>query len=44
MNESFAELLEESFANQNIKPGAILMGTVVGLNADMDRQVSATEP
>src|SRR4029079_9232708 len=35
MSESFAELLEESFANQKIKPGAILTGTVVGLNADM---------
>ena len=26
MSESFAELFEESFANQSIKPGAILTG------------------
>ena len=35
MSESFAELLEESFANQKIKPGAILTGTVVGVNQDV---------
>ena len=27
MTESFAEMFEESFANQKIKPGAILTGT-----------------
>ena len=35
MSESFAEMLEESFANQKIKPGAILTGTVVGVNQDV---------
>ncbi|SVD30262.1 uncharacterized protein METZ01_LOCUS383116, partial [marine metagenome] len=35
MSESFSELFEESFASQNIKPGAILKGTVVGLNNDV---------
>ena len=30
MSESFAELLEESFASQKIKTGAILTGVVVG--------------
>ena len=35
MSESFAQLLEESFANQKIKTGAILTGIVVGVNADM---------
>ena len=35
MSESFAQLLEESFANQKIKTGAILTGVVVGVNADM---------
>ena len=35
MSESFAELLEQSFASQNIKTGAILTGIVVGVNADM---------
>ena len=35
MSESFAELLEESFANQQIKPGAILTGTVVDVNDDV---------
>ncbi|HID47082.1 MAG TPA: 30S ribosomal protein S1, partial [Chromatiaceae bacterium] len=30
MTESFAELLEESFTNTNLKPGAIVIGTVVG--------------
>jgi small subunit ribosomal protein S1 len=35
MSESFAALLEESLANQKIKPGSILTGTVVGVNADM---------
>ena len=35
MSESFAQLLEESFASQKIKTGAILTGVVVGVNADM---------
>jgi small subunit ribosomal protein S1 len=32
MSESFAELFEESFASQQIKPGAIIKGTVVAVN------------
>ncbi|WP_293647110.1 30S ribosomal protein S1 [Thiolapillus sp.] len=32
MTESFAELLEESFTNTNLKPGAIVIGTVVGID------------
>ena len=35
MSESFAELLEESLANQQIKPGAIITGTVVDVNDDV---------
>ena len=35
MSESFSELFEESFASQKFKPGAILKGTVVGLNDDV---------
>ena len=35
MSESFAELFEESFASQQIKPGAIIMGTVVAVNDDV---------
>ncbi len=35
MSESFAELLEQSFATQQIKPGAILTGTVVDVNHDV---------
>jgi len=35
MSESFAELLEESLANQQIKPGAILTATVVDVNSDV---------
>jgi small subunit ribosomal protein S1 len=35
MSESFAQLLEESFSNQKIKPGSILSGTVVGVNQDV---------
>jgi len=35
MSESFAELFEESFASQHIKPGAIIMGTVVAVNDDV---------
>jgi len=35
MSESFAELFEESFASQQIKPGAIIKGTVVAINDDV---------
>ena len=35
MSESFAELFEESFASQNIKPGAIITGIVVAVNDDV---------
>ena len=35
MSESFAEMLEESFASQKIKTGSILTGVVVAVNADM---------
>jgi len=35
MSESFAELLEESLANQQIKQGSILMATVVDVNQDV---------
>ena len=35
MSESFAELLEESLANQQIKQGAILTATVVDVNQDV---------
>jgi len=35
MSESFAELLEQSLATQQIKPGAILMGKVVDVNDDV---------
>ena len=35
MSESFAEMLEASFAGQKIKTGAILTGVVVAVNADM---------
>ena len=35
MTESFAELFEESFASQQIKPGAIITGTVVAVNDDV---------
>ena len=35
MTESFAELLEQSLATQQIKPGAILMGKVVDVNDDV---------
>ncbi|MBC7982255.1 MAG: 30S ribosomal protein S1 [Candidatus Obscuribacterales bacterium] len=34
MTESFAELLEESLANQKIKPGSIITGRVVGIGSD----------
>ena len=34
MSESFAELFEESVANLNLKPGTMVMGTVVDLSDD----------
>jgi small subunit ribosomal protein S1 len=35
MSENFAELFEQSFASQQIKPGAIIKGTVVAVNDDV---------
>ena len=35
MNESFAELFEESLASQNIKPGAILTGSVIEVSPEV---------
>lgn len=35
MSESFAELLEESFSNLNMKPGSIVDGTVVDIRNDV---------
>lgn len=35
MSESFAELLEESFSNLNMKPGTIVDGTVVDVKNDV---------
>ncbi len=35
MSESFAELFEQSFASQQIRPGAILKGQVVEINDDV---------
>ncbi len=35
MSESFAELFEETFASQKIKPGSIIIGTVVAINDDV---------
>ena len=35
MSESFAELFEESFASQQIKPGTIITGTVIAVNDDV---------
>ncbi len=35
MSESFAELFEQSFASQQIKPGSIITGTVVAINDDV---------
>ena len=35
MSESFAELFEESFASQQIKPGTIIIGTVIAINEDV---------
>jgi small subunit ribosomal protein S1 len=35
MSESFAELLEESLASRQIKPGAIITGIVIDINSDV---------
>ncbi len=35
MSESFAELLEESFSNLNMKPGSIVDGTVIDIRNDV---------
>ncbi len=35
MSESFEQLLEESFSDRQIKPGAILTGKVIGVNSDV---------
>jgi small subunit ribosomal protein S1 len=35
MSESFAELFEETFASQHIKPGSIITGIVVAVNEDV---------
>ncbi|MCH6576881.1 MAG: 30S ribosomal protein S1 [Proteobacteria bacterium] len=35
MSESFAELFEESFASQQIKPGTIITGVVIAVNDDV---------
>jgi len=35
MSESFAQLLEESFSTQLVKPGAILTGVVVSISPDV---------
>ncbi|HUD96623.1 MAG TPA: 30S ribosomal protein S1 [Woeseiaceae bacterium] len=35
MSESFAELFEESFASQQIKPGSIITGRIVAVNNDV---------
>jgi small subunit ribosomal protein S1 len=35
MSESFAELFEESLANTQLQPGAIVIGTVVDVTGDM---------
>ena len=37
MTESFAELFENSLANQRIRPGMILSGLVVDVTDDVDR-------
>ncbi len=34
MSESFSELFENSITQQNVKPGALLMGTVVSMNRE----------
>ena len=35
MSESFAELFEESLASKNIKPGAILIGSVIEISSEV---------
>ena len=35
MAESFAELFEQSLANSNMKPGAILRASVIAIRADV---------
>ena len=35
MSENFADLFEQSFASRQIKPGAIIKGTVVAVNDDV---------
>jgi len=35
MSENFADLFEQSFASQKIKPGAIIKGPVVAVNDDV---------
>ncbi|MDG2107691.1 MAG: 30S ribosomal protein S1 [Woeseiaceae bacterium] len=35
MSENFAELFEESFASQQIKPGSIITGIIVSINDDV---------
>ena len=35
MSESFAELFEQSLANQQMRPGAIITGTVVDIRSDV---------
>ena len=34
MSESFSELFENSEIQQNVKPGALLMGIVVSMNRE----------
>ena len=34
MSESFSELFENSETQQNVKPGVLLMGTVVSINRE----------
>ena len=34
MSESFSELFENSEIQQNVKPGTLLMGTVVSMNRE----------
>ena len=34
MSESFSELFENSETQQNVKPGTLLMGTVVSMNRE----------
>ncbi|NOT85253.1 MAG: 30S ribosomal protein S1, partial [Methylococcaceae bacterium] len=35
MSESFADLFEESLAKTEMRPGAMLMGTVIDIENDM---------